>query len=105
MRLILGLSAPDTATDSGPGIPAFTVEARMAPGTVDEGRGKGEQRSERLRVFGGVATNSGMPIPTCKHILAAAIGMAAPGLFGHGIQSREVSVEELAGWSAGWGEV
>ncbi|KAK5937018.1 hypothetical protein PMZ80_010767 [Knufia obscura] len=55
-------------------------------------------------LVGGVATKSNCQIPICKHILAAALANAAPNLFADGLQSREVSKEETAAWSAGWGE-
>ena len=55
-------------------------------------------------LFGGVATKADALIPTCKHILAAAIGSAAPCLFANGIQYEDVTLEALAAWAAGFGE-
>jgi hypothetical protein len=40
--------------------------------------------------------------PVCKHILACILHARCPDLFGGG-DSMSVSVEELAGWCAGWG--
>jgi len=54
--------------------------------------------------FGGRLTKPDSPAPVCKHILAAAIANAAPNLFTDGFQVQEVSEEEIAAWSAGWGE-
>ncbi|KIW12889.1 hypothetical protein PV08_08076 [Exophiala spinifera] len=70
-------------------------------------QGKGESKSSTWR-FGGVAvdtasTSSPRP-PSCKHILAAVLAKAAPGLFAHGVTSRTVSRDESVGWGAGWGE-
>ncbi|KAJ5584120.1 uncharacterized protein N7459_003920 [Penicillium hispanicum] len=56
--------------------------------------------------FGGTlacATDKGL-LPVCKHILACILFARCPGLFGRdGDGRRLVSVEELAGWCAGWG--
>lgn len=42
--------------------------------------------------------------PICKHILACILFSRCPGLFGaEGDGKCAVSVEELAGWCAGWG--
>ncbi|ERF71452.1 hypothetical protein EPUS_06834 [Endocarpon pusillum Z07020] len=45
-----------------------------------------------------------VPVPVCKHILAALLGKHIPGLFGSGVQLRTVSAEEGAGWAGGWGD-
>ncbi|KAJ5090394.1 hypothetical protein N7532_009078 [Penicillium argentinense] len=56
--------------------------------------------------FGGTLTRDtdrGSP-PVCKHILACILFARCPGLFGeHGDGKRMVSMEEMAGWCAGWG--
>ncbi|KAJ9624603.1 hypothetical protein H2204_010785 [Knufia peltigerae] len=58
--------------------------------------------------FGGVATNTKTTTnrrpPSCKHVLAAVLSKVAPRLFGHGITSKVVNRDEVAGWGAGWGE-
>jgi hypothetical protein len=44
--------------------------------------------------------------PACKHILACVLFARCPGLFGDGGDDGrgvDVSMEELAGWCAGWG--
>ncbi|KAJ5911061.1 uncharacterized protein N7473_000364 [Penicillium subrubescens] len=45
--------------------------------------------------------------PACKHILACVLFARCPGLFGDGDDDEDrgvdVSMEELAGWCAGWG--
>lgn len=44
-------------------------------------------------------------IPVCKHILASLLYVRCPELFGvHGEGGLAVSMEELAGWCAGWGD-
>lgn len=75
---------------------------------VDEGQDDGAAIDEGDMVdkllIGGIATKDDALTPVCKHILAAALCDAAPGLFGGGMKSREVSVDEMAAWAAGWGE-
>jgi len=41
--------------------------------------------------------------PVCKHILACILYARCPDLFGGGDSTFVVSMEELAGWCAGWG--
>ncbi|KAJ5755340.1 hypothetical protein N7533_004883 [Penicillium manginii] len=54
--------------------------------------------------FGGTLTRDtdrGSP-PACKHVLACILFARCAGLFGRG-DDRLVSLEEMAGWCAGWG--
>lgn len=67
----------------------------------------GHDRDESVAYpFGGTLpcpTDRDSP-PVCKHILACVLFARCPALFGGGGDgSRRVSVEELAGWCAGWG--
>lgn len=55
-------------------------------------------------MFGGVATSQDEPTPLCKHILAVALYVSAPCMFGDGVLCKNVSADEMAAWSAGWGE-
>ncbi|KAJ5414436.1 hypothetical protein N7509_001063 [Penicillium cosmopolitanum] len=41
--------------------------------------------------------------PACKHILACILFARCPGLFGLSGDGKLVSLEEMAGWCAGWG--
>jgi hypothetical protein len=55
--------------------------------------------------FGGTLTrdtDKGSP-PACKHILACILFARCPGLFGQYGDGKLVSLEEMAGWCAGWG--
>lgn len=54
-------------------------------------------------VFGGITLGSDMP-PVCKHLLACVLVERCKGLFGGFVEERNVSVEEAAGWAAGWGD-
>ncbi|CEJ54711.1 hypothetical protein PMG11_01007 [Penicillium brasilianum] len=56
--------------------------------------------------FGGTltCTTDRASSPVCKHILACVLFARCPGLFsGRGDAGRGVSMEEMAGWCAGWG--
>jgi hypothetical protein len=54
--------------------------------------------------FGGTLTREGTGAPICKHILAATLGKGLPGLFGNGVEKKEVTAAEAAGWGGGWGD-
>ena len=54
-------------------------------------------------IFGGISLGDGMP-PVCKHLLACVLAERCKGLFGGFVEERDVSVEEAAGWAAGWGD-
>lgn len=41
-------------------------------------------------------------VPMCKHLLACIMVERWEG-FGENVEEREISIEELAGWGAGWG--
>jgi len=45
----------------------------------------------------------GQDVPMCKHLLACVLAERG-GMFGGYVKTKEVSVEELAGWAAGWGD-
>lgn len=52
--------------------------------------------------FGGISLGDGLP-PVCKHLLACVL-MEHCGIFNAYMEERRVSVEEAAGWAAGWGD-
>lgn len=52
-------------------------------------------------LFGGLTR--GVDLPVCKHLLACAL-VEHSSLFSHAIEKRTVSLEEKAGWAAGWGD-
>lgn len=54
-------------------------------------------------MFGGVSLGETVP-PVCKHLLACVLVERCGGLFGGFVEERVVSVEEAAGWAAGWGD-
>ena len=62
-----------------------------------------EQEQEIGWIFGGVSLGDGMP-PVCKHLLACVLVEKCSGIFGAFVEERDVSVEEAAGWAAGWGD-
>lgn len=56
--------------------------------------------------FGGTLTRESARVspPVCKHLLACVLMARCPGVFGAREESkRVVSVDELAGFCAGWG--
>jgi hypothetical protein len=53
--------------------------------------------------FGGVSLGNAIP-PVCKHLLACVLVEKCSGLFGSFVEEKMVSVEEAAGWAAGWGD-
>ncbi|KAF2243330.1 hypothetical protein BU26DRAFT_116006 [Trematosphaeria pertusa] len=54
-------------------------------------------------IFGAMSLGEGTP-PVCKHLLACVLVERCSGLFGEFVEEKEVSVEEAAGWAAGWGD-
>ncbi|KAF2266108.1 hypothetical protein CC78DRAFT_615414 [Lojkania enalia] len=52
--------------------------------------------------FGGHSLEDGMP-PVCKHLLACVL-VERCEIFRGFMEEKEVSVEEAAGWAAGWGD-
>lgn len=59
-----------------------------------------DENEEETWEFGGLSV--GVEIPMCKHLLACLMVERWKG-FGEHVEVREVSIEELAGWGAGWG--
>ena len=51
--------------------------------------------------FGGLTRGDG--VPACKHLLACVIAEHCEG-FKALVEEREVGVDEVAGWAAGWGD-
>lgn len=79
-----------------PAIPMYD-----APGdAANEMRAEG---AEKAWIFGGVSLGDAVP-PVCKHLLACVLVEKCSGLFGGYVEERVVSVEEAAGWAAGWGD-
>jgi hypothetical protein len=54
--------------------------------------------------FGGTETLTLGKVPSCKHILAAALVKTAPQLFKDCFKDRVVAKEEIVAWGSGWGE-
>lgn len=78
---------------------------KLLLGGQDDGEVEKGRMEDDCNWVGGEATRSDAPIPICKHILAAALFKAAPDLFEADVDVKDVSREEMAGWSAGWGEI
>ena len=88
--------------------PAFAFAAFPASVVGMKGEGEAVLDEEQERdtgaewKFGGVGLGRGTP-PVCKHLLACVLGEWCE-LFKGFIEERDVSVEEAAGWAAGWGD-
>jgi len=88
--------------------PAFAFAAFPASVVGMEGEAEAALDEEQERdigagwKFGGVGLGGGTP-PVCKHLLACVLGEWCE-LFKGFIEERDVSVEEAAGWAAGWGD-
>lgn len=82
--------------------PAFTFSAFKAdPQTTLNTLGTNIDTSNFGWLFGGLTRGTDMPI--CKHLLACVL-VEHCSLFSHLVEEREISVEEAAGWAAGWGD-
>ncbi|KAI4715423.1 hypothetical protein E4T48_08398 [Aureobasidium sp. EXF-10727] len=83
--------------------PAFVFSAfpaAAASADDEEQEAVTVEAEEQEWMVGGLSL--GKDVPMCKHLLACVLAeRAAP--FGGYVKTREVSVEELAGWAAGWG--
>lgn len=86
--------------------PAFAFSAFPATDTRAAHENKGKQGNsndthELSWLFGGLTLGTDMPV--CKHLLACTlVEHCAP--FSAFVEERQVSLEELAGWAAGWGD-
>ena len=60
------------------------------------------EMEEATRAWGFGGLERGAHAGMCKHLLACLLGDRCP-LFQHFVEEKEVSVEEAAGWAAGWG--
>lgn len=84
--------------------PAFAFAAFPLSGPsldgADGDAGEGGGREGQGWSFGGLSLGGGAPV--CKHLLACVL-VERCGMFGTFVEERAVSVEEAAGWAAGWG--
>lgn len=83
------------AFPAGIGIAGSTLSDDGQVDLQQEGKDQGQ-------VFGGLSRANGMP-PACKHLLACVLAEQCD-IFKGFIEHKEISVEELAGWCAGWGD-
>ena len=102
--------------------PAFIFSAFTADGasnereidsihlTTDEEHSNREGRNvdgrvgtegKRSWMAGGLTT--GTDVPVCKHLLACVLVEHCANMFGHFVKQRDVSIDEMVAWGAGWG--
>ncbi|KAF2688689.1 hypothetical protein K458DRAFT_293639 [Lentithecium fluviatile CBS 122367] len=82
-----------------PPVPTY-IPTNTNPTSYTAGPGKVAQEGWS---FGSMGLGEGTP-PVCKHLLACVLAERCAALFGAFVEERNVSVEEAAGWAAGWGD-
>lgn len=75
--------------------PAFTFSA--FPATTEAP----ERSVNEACIIGGLTLGSDMPI--CKHLLACVL-VENCQIFSQFVEEKEITLEEMAGWAAGWGD-
>ncbi|KAJ5164730.1 uncharacterized protein N7500_006560 [Penicillium coprophilum] len=83
--------------------PTFTLSAYRDQSPMND---PANEQNQLPYSFGGTLARGTARVspPTCKHILACILHVRCPELFGVDGDGRfPVSMEELAGWCAGWG--
>jgi hypothetical protein len=80
---------------------AFPASKSESTKEAQEQDGEDRVMSDAGWKFGGLTRGDDMPV--CKHLLACIL-VEYCGLFADFVEEREVSVEEFAGWAAGWGD-
>ncbi|KAJ5105161.1 hypothetical protein NUU61_002508 [Penicillium alfredii] len=94
--------------------PSFSLLAYRDSGPIPDSLARSQPHAAEMQdqngsivyPFGGSLTRAPARVspPVCKHILACVLCARCPGLFGVDHDGRRlVSMEELAGWCAGWG--
>ncbi|KAM3423228.1 hypothetical protein BST61_g676 [Cercospora zeina] len=82
--------------------PAFAFSAFPAPASETSDQCSTEEQMHHGQwSVGGLTLGQDMPI--CKHLLACLL-IEHGSTFGHFVQEKEVTLDEVAGWSAGWGD-
>ena len=82
------------ATGSEPASSSSSAAAEQVPG-------QSRMAGNADWTFGGLTR--GTDVPVCKHLLACVL-VEHCEMFRPFAEEREISVEELAGWAAGWGD-
>ena len=89
--------------------PAFTFSA--FPATLSDDHDRIQNHSHSDMSYGGKESPSwnfgglsqGTDMPVCKHLLACTF-VEHSSMFADMVEERTVSMEEMAGWAAGWGD-
>lgn len=79
--------------------PAFSFSA--FPPATPSTRRTSDNESRDKDSFGGISRGNDMPL--CKHLLACYLADRCPQ-FRQSVEEQSVSMEEIAGWAAGWGD-
>ena len=89
--------------------PAFTFSAFPAPNPNSNNNNTNTstptpphaQPGRQDWCIGGLSAGENMPV--CKHLLACVL-VEHSSTFAHLVEERTITLEELAGWAAGWGD-
>jgi len=95
-------SCPAFAFAAFPATLPSDSQIRLGSRTEESGSFKAPEDGGEEWEFGGLARGDAIP-PVCKHLLACVL-VERCGLFGEMVEERDISVEEAAGWAAGWGD-
>jgi len=98
-------SCPAFAFSAFPSIhpePSVPVFNSTEPGTTSYASDYETADQDRWE-FGGMSLGE-TTAPVCKHLLACVLVERCASLFSGFVEERDVSVEEAAGWAAGWGD-
>lgn len=94
-------SCPAFAFSAFPAAPASTSSTGPQDDVGPYANVFGADQSSHGWCFGGLTSGTNMPV--CKHLLACVL-VEHTAMFALFVEERTVSVEELAGWAAGWGD-
>jgi hypothetical protein len=92
-------AVPDSTPHTTPVDPCNQVPASNAHDDNDDD----DTVPDKTWCFGGVSLGNDMP-PVCKHLLACLLAERCTHLFARFVHDAWVSVDEAAGWAAGWGD-
>ncbi|KAG9194944.1 hypothetical protein G6011_00064 [Alternaria panax] len=92
---------------SPPPIPQYNPTTQQEDEEEGGGRDRdrdGDNDNDDAVWFGGTTLSPSTTPPVCKHLLACILVSKLHNLFGGFLVERSVTVEEAAGWAAGWGD-
>jgi len=82
-------------------LPIFHEHSNQKPHQANSGTESTLQEEKRSWTAGGLTTGDNVPV--CKHLLACVLVEHCASMFAHFVKQRDVSLEEIVAWGAGWG--